>query len=244
MDELIMLLLSQALGKFIEQGITYIIRQSVDSLGNAVTNIVVPYDDDGDGVTDGEEVIYTIDTIIPDLSDGYCICNSGDEVGIGIPMFDIVDGTEFPTFIDTTVTGAENGFLVDDDVYIPLPDLTGDGVADFGKLVDADDNNLPDASPDAPFYPVGSVGYMRYIENGSDEKSFIIVSADGTVSVYDPNGELTEEDYNQAYSLWVKDNGALDKPFANYSVTEALLFIVAVFAGVSLVGKLFKRRLY
>ena len=37
---------------------------------------------------------------------------------------------------------------------------------------------------------------------------------------------------------------ALDKPFKNYSVTEALLLIVAIFAGVSLIGKLFKRRVY
>ena len=68
------------------------------------------------------------------------------------------------------------------------------------------------------------------------------MSPDGTMTVYDPAGTLTRETYNEAYALWLKDNGALDKQFDNYSVTEALLLPVAIAAVVILLCKIFKRR--
>lgn len=252
MEEIIISIIYQVIGSLIEQGITYIIRQATDELGNWVTQIVVPQDRDGDGVNDYEDIIYSFDTLIPDTSNGFCLCNRDDEVGIGLPMFDLIDSKEFTQRIeyrgDGTLTGNDHGYILGRDVYCPLPvDFDGDGQLDWGKVIDDDDNGIPDASPEAPFYPVGSDGFRTYIENSHSsekEKSFIIVSAEGTVSVYDPNGDLTEEDYDKAYTLWLKDNAALDKPFKNYSVTEALLLIVAIFAGVSLIGKLFKRRAY
>ena len=242
MEEIIAFILSQLL----EAGIKYTIKKKVDEVGNNITQLIQLFDDDSDGVIDREELIYTIESLIPDLSADYCIVNKDDEIGIGFPELRIVDNTDMADMLDEVIVGNNNGVIVDGDTYVPLPfDTTGDGVNDWGKIVDADDNGIPDASPEAPFYPVGSDGYNQIIQSGrTDEKSFIIVSAEGTVSIYDPNGDLTEEDYNQAYTLWLKDNAALDKPFKNYSVTEALLLIVALFAGVSLIGKLFKRRIY
>ncbi len=242
MEEILAIILSQLL----EAGIKYTIKKKVDEVGNNITQLIQLFDDDADGVIDREELIYTIESLIPDLSADYCIVNKGDEIGIGFPELRIVDNTDMADMLDEVIVGNNNGVIVDGDTYVPLPfDTTGDGVNDWGKIVDADDNGIPDAASEAPFYPVGSDGYNQIIQSGrSDEKSFIIVSAEGTVSIYDPNGDLTEEDYNQAYTLWLKDNAALDKPFKNYSVTEALLLIVALFAGVSLIGKLFKRRIY
>ena len=242
MEEIIAFILSQLL----EAGIKYTIKKKVDEVGNNITQLIQLFDDDSDGVIDREELIYTIESLIPDLSADYCIVNKDDEIGIGFPELRIIDNTDMADMLDEVIVGNNNGVIVDGDTYVPLPfDTTGDGVNDWGKIVDADDNGIPDASPEAPFYPVGSDGYNQIVQSGrTDEKSFIIVSAEGTVSIYDPNGDLTEEDYNQAYTLWLKDNAALDKPFKNYSVTEALLLIVALFAGVSLIGKLFKRRIY
>ncbi len=242
MEEILAIILSQLL----EAGIKYTIKKKVDEVGNNITQLIQLFDDDADGVIDREELIYTIESLIPDLSADYCIVNKGDEIGIGFPELRIVDNTDMADMLDEVIVGNNNGVIVGGDTYVPLPfDTTGDGVNDWGKIVDADDNGIPDAAPEAPFYPVGSDGYNQIIQSGrSDEKSFIIVSAEGTVSIYDPNGDLTEEDYNKAYTLWLKDNAALDKPFKNYSVTEALLLIVALFAGVSLIGKLFKRRIY
>ena len=242
MEEIIAIILSELL----KAGIKYTIKKKVDEVGNNITQLIQVFDDDADGVIDREELIYTIESLIPDLSADYCIVNKDDEIGIGFPELRIIDNTDMADMLDEVIVGNNNGVIVDGDTYVPLPfDTTGDGVNDWGKIVDADDNGIPDASPEAPFYPVGSDGYNQIIQSGrTDEKSFIIVSAEGTVSIYDPNGDLTEEDYNQAYTLWLQDNAALDKPFKNYSVTEALLLIVALFAGVSLIGKLFKRRIY
>ena len=245
MTEIIIGILYEVINKLIEQGIKYIIKKTVDEVGNIVTQIVVPVDKDGDGVAESEEVLYSFNCSIPDLSDGYCIVNRDDEIGIGLPQFELINATDMADRLVDTVTGNNNGYLIGDDVYVPLLfDFSGDGQLDWGRVIDDDDNGIPDASDDAPFFPIGSEGYKQIVSGSGSEKSFIIVSADGTVSIYDPNGDLTEQDYNQAYSLWLKDNNALDKPFKNYSVTEALLLIVALFAGASLIGKLFKRRIY
>lgn len=88
-----------------------------------------------------EQVVYTLDTLIPSFSDGYCLCNDGDEIGVGLPQYKIIDGTTISDIISdlSVVTGNSDGFLVDmdgdgfqDDVLVPLPDLTGDGQSDWG----------------------------------------------------------------------------------------------------------------
>lgn len=202
--------------KALEEGINYIIKKVVDSAGNVITQIVYEYDTDGDGIMDGEQIIYTLDTLIPSLDNGYCLCNKGNEIGLGLPQFEIVDGFEISELIDTDiVTGNDNGFIVDldndgeyDDILIPLPDFTGDGYSDWGWLVDADDNGLPDVSPYSPFYPVGSEGYTEIVSRVTEEEPYTI----------------------------------MNKPIAEYTVTEGILLIFLIACGFKFVSKAFRRK--
>lgn len=261
MEEIVLTLLlsalETALKEAIEGAVKYVVKKVVDNTGKVVTKIVTSIDTDGDGVDDLQEDIISFDLTIPDLSNGYCLCNDGDQIGIGLPELRIIDCTEIGDYLpydqyDTSVTGNDHGYIldidgdgVDDDVLIPLPDFTGDGRSDWGWIVDNDDNGLPDVSPISPFYPVGSPEYHTIVEHSQPiQGGIVIMSADGTMSIYDPAGELTEETYSEAYQLWCKDNGALVKPFDYYTVSEALLLFVAGFAVVSLISKLFKRRHY
>lgn len=219
MEEYIISLILQALAAALEQavkeGIKYVIKKVVDSAGNTITKIVYEYDSDGDGIMDGEQEIYRLDTMIPDLSSGYCLCNRDNEIGLGMPQFEIVDGFEISNLIDTkTVAGNDNGFIVDldndgqiDDVLIPLPDFTGDGYNDWGWLVDDDDNGLPDVSPYSPFYPVGSDEYTYIIER-------------------------------QTYT----EETIMEKPVDSYSVTEGLLALILIFVGLNFLRGLFTRK--
>ena len=74
------------------------------------------------------------------------------------------------------------------------------------------------------------------------ELQIIIISPDGTMTYYDEGGNITAEVADTAYSLWLSENAALDKPFANYSVSEALLLFIAIGSVVGLICKVFKRR--
>ena len=208
--------IEEAIANAVKEGIKWIIRKAVDAAGNVVTEIVYKFDNDGDGEYDSEEVIYTIDTIIPDLSDGYCLCNKGDEIGLGLPSFRLVDADDvLPILRDLDDYLSDgDGFCIDldddganDDILFPLPfDGTGDGLPDFQIIVDDDDNGLPDVSPDSPFYPIGSKGYQQITETHSDNVP------------------------------------ALTKSFKNYTVSEALLFIIACGSLVAIFSKIFKRR--
>lgn len=207
--------LEAALTKAIESGIEYIIKKVVDAAGNVITQIVYEYDSDGDGENDSEEIIYTLDIMIPDLEDGYCLCNKGNEIGLGLPQYKILDGFEISDLIGTDIiTGNDNGFIVDvdfdgenDDILIPLPDFTGDGYDDWGWLIDDDNNGLPDVSPFAPFYPVGSEEYTYIIEQ---------TAAD--------------------------DTPIMEKPIDNYNVTEGLLALLVLFTALKFVWGLFTRK--
>lgn len=74
------------------------------------------------------------------------------------------------------------------------------------------------------------------------ELEIIIVSPDGTMTIYDRDGNITAEEADTAYSLWLSDNNVLDKRFDHYSVTEGLLLFIAIGTAVALISKLFKRR--
>ena len=243
MEEILALILSQLL----EAGIKYTIKKKVDEVGNNISQLVQLFDDDGDGEFDREEVIYTIESLIPDLSGDYCIVNNDDgKIGIGVPALSIVDNTDMADLLDDVVAGTNNGVIVDADIYVPLNyDTTGDGVNDWGKLIDSDDNGIPDAASDTPFYPVGSDGYNRIVNSrvGESGVDIVLVSSDGEIAVYDRNGNIKPEDVDTAYATWVSKNGIMNKPFDNYSVTEGLLlltFIVSLFAFFS--GIFRKRR--
>lgn len=248
--------LYKALEKAIADGIDYAIRKAVDVFGNYVTQIVQQIDTDGDGIADSEVVLHTMDILIPDLDNGYCIVNKGDKIGIGYPEFEVINGMEIYPYAemwdpDSTprITGNGDGYLLDmdddgdwDDVVIPLPDFSGDGIPEWGWVTDDDDNGVPDASGDAPFYPVGSEEYSAVIQSDNNAPSIIVMSPDGTMSVYDTNGQLTAEDCDTAYSLWVSENGIMNKPLDNYSVTEGILFIGFWVGAFALIRKIFRRK--
>lgn len=80
------------------------------------------------------------------------------------------------------------------------------------------------------------------IEVEATKLQIIIVSPDGTMTIYDESGNITAEVADNAYSLWLSDNGALDKHFEHYSVSEALLLFIALGSLVGLISKIFKRR--
>ena len=218
------------------------LRKTVDDFKNTVTEVVVIYDSDGDGENDTEEVVYRIYQTLPDYETGFCICNKGSEIGLGMPMFEIIDGRVFPDLLvdvptaDTlsnpldlsepsditsspavvvqnypVVTGNDKYLLVDfdddgyNDVISPAADITGDGINDWFKIVDDNDDGLPDASPNAPFYTVGSDAFNELV----------------------------------GYS---KDELALTKPFEYYSVPEALLFVIAACVLFFFFKNIFKRR--
>lgn len=71
----------------------------------------------------------------------------------------------------------------------------------------------------------------------------VIITPDGPIVLY---AESCSEEYDalvsRAEAAWVDKYGAMDKPLHNYSVSEALLFIIACGTVVSLFCKLFKRR--
>lgn len=249
--QIVLVAIEQAIQSAVEGAIDYIIRKVVDETGRIVTEIVYRIDSDGDGSPDSEQVVYTLDTLIPSFDDGYCICNRDDEIGIGLPQYKVIDGTSISELLPdlSVVTGNSDGFIVDidgdglqDDVLIPLPDITGDGQSDWGWIVDDDDNGIPDASPDSPFYPVGSDGYDQIVRGSSDGVDIVLVSSDGEIAVYDRNGNIKADDVDNAYALWVSENGIMDKPIRNYTVTEGLLFLSFVVGAFAFVSKLWRKR--
>lgn len=242
MEEIIIGILIKAVGdavsNAIEKGINYIVRKVVDGAGRVVSQIVYRYDDDEDGEYDREEIILTLDTLIPDLSNGFCLCNKGNEIGFGLPQYRIIDGKELPSMLGNVkllegdddfnppavvpdygsviVTGNDNGFIVDidddgeyDDILLPTSDFTGDGLPDWHWIVDDDGDGLPDVSPYSPFYPVGSEEY-----------------------------EILLERSGQA------DNGIMSKKLDRYTVSEGLLALILLFTFFSFVRGLFRRSDY
>ena len=162
--------------------IDYKIRQIVDEFGNLVTEFYQSFDTDGDGIAETENVLFSLISAIPDLDNDYILVNDGDEVGLGLPEMRIIDGMDIGAFvdIDDDIMGNSDGYLVDldgdmhsDDMLIPLEDFTGDGMHDWGWIVDSDDNGLPDLADDSPFYPVGSEPYYDIISASSGDSNIL-----------------------------------------------------------------------
>lgn len=198
--------------------IIFTIRKIVGHNGSSTTQIVCTYDTDGDGEYDAEDIIYSLDVQIPDLSAGYCICNRGNDIGIGIPEFTIIDYSDFFSCYESLdkITYNGHGYLCDldgdgvDDVVYPFELQDPQRTYNYCMfLVDDDDNGIPDASPYCSFYPVGSQEYIGFVEQQKTQ--------------------LYEEK-------------ALDKPFSRYTVSEALLFLIFVGSAVAMISKIFKRR--
>lgn len=238
----------------IEKAVEYVVRKGIDEAGRAITRIGYYLDTDGDGIEEFIE-LGCWDTLMPDFDDTFSICNDGDKIGLGMPQYQLIDGMSITDYADTldtsnlpTITGNSQGWLMDVDfdgekeVVVELPDLTGDGFPDFGWPVDTNDDSLPDASPDGPFIEFGSEEYDKYVQQTKEAGNIIVVSGDGSMSVYDMNGNITAEDCDTAYSLWVSKNGIMNKPIDNYTVTEGLLFIGFIVASFGFLHKIFRRK--
>lgn len=169
-----------ALENAIKEGIKYVVRKVINEAGKTVIRFI----------TEGtEEVIYELDASIAQLSGvwndmGLTLGNIGDEVGFGVPIYNFVSHNDFISFLTVPTAAAADGdvltlspisylgstAIVDYDgdgqsePMFPVPDFDGDGYADWGELVDDDDNGLPDLSPDLPFYPVGSDEFTYIVE--------------------------------------------------------------------------------
>ena len=74
--------------------------------------------------------------------------------------------------------------------------------------------------------------------------SIIVIGADGSVSVYDENYELSYEDINFAYEKWIQSNGIMVKPFEHYTVSEGLLMIITGVVLVYFLMRIFRRKHY
>ncbi len=123
----------------------------------------------------------------------------------------------------------EDGDLLPDDPYNPFREW------------DEDPGGWDPFDP-IPIDPVIPVDPKPEEPTTSTETQIIIVTPDGSMMIYDEAGNITAEIADTAYSLWLSDNGALDKRFDHYSVSEALLLVIALGSLVGLVSKIFKRR--
>lgn len=145
--------------------------------------------------------------------------------------------------------------IIEGGKYLLKKIVDGAGKAIWRAFTDEDGDQLPDdpenpfrewdEEPDdwEPFDPIPiDPGVSVPVEPEQSDLRIIIVNPDGTMTIYDSDGTITAEDVDTAYSLWLSDNGALDKPFNNYTVTEGLLLFIAIGSVVALISKLFKRR--
>lgn len=114
------------------------------------------------------------------------------------------------------------------------PGETTSGVGDSGVESDLpvtsepEDPVRPPAETEDPIQTIGDI---------------VIITPDGPIVLYAESGSQEYYDLvSAAEAAWVDKYGAMDKPLHNYSVSEALLFIIACGTVVSLLCKLFKRR--
>lgn len=228
----------------------YYVKKNIDGIVQLVRSL----DTDNDGAYE-DVVIAELGTITYDYQADYNIVSDGDTIGIGTAAVQVIDGMEISEFVDTyalddtSIISVNNGSYIydvdhdgDNDIIIPLADLTGDGFGDFGLVLDEDDNGVPDVADDTPYYPIGTDEYNTIVRRMSNEPSMIIVSSDGTMTVYDTSGQITAEDCDTAYSLWVSENGIMTKPLDNYTVTEGILFISFLVGCFGFIGMLCRRK--
>lgn len=77
--------------------------------------------------------------------------------------------------------------------------------------------------------------------NLPSDVSYIMVNPDGTMVIYDSNGNITQDNCDMAYSLWVSENGIMHKKLNNYTVSEGLLALILLFTVINFVRGLFRR---
>lgn len=141
--------------------------------------------------------------------------------------------------------------VIDGITYLVSKALNEAGEWIWNLFTDEDGDGVPD-DPENPWdswdhepedwlpYPKDDTSEP---EESEDVGTIIFMTADGPVVLYSEKGG---EEYNDLVSRvteeWVYTNGAMMKPYHNYTVSEAYLFIIAVGTLVSLFSKIFKRR--
>ncbi len=206
--------LEAALTAAAEKGVEYIIRKIVDGTGKVVSEIFYRFDSDGDGELDSEQIIYTLDITLTDLGDGYCLCNRDNEIGIGYPKLKLVDASDvLPILRDDYYISDGNGFSID---Y----DNDGDNDTLFPLPFDGTGDGLPDFQ----------------VICDDDDNGLPDVAPDS------PFYPIGSEGYQEIVEAHSENVPALDKSFKNYTVTEALLFLIFIGSAVAMISKIFKRR--
>lgn len=143
----------------------------------------------------------------------------------------VVEGV---TYLLKKVAGEAGNFL-----WQLFTDEDGDGVPDDPENPWDTWDQEPDEwtpFPQLPDDPVISEP-IQTIEN------IVVITPDGPVIMYaNPDSENYNTIVSQANNEWLELYGSTIKPFEVYSVSEALLFIIASCALFWLFGKIFKRR--
>lgn len=148
------------------------------------------------------------------------------------------------------VAGKIVGTIIVDGVkYLLKKTVDSVGSAIWQAFADEDENGVPD-TPDNPFneWTEEPDEWTPFPPAETSEPTqtigdIVLFTPDGPVILYsESGGEEYDALVSQATELWVEKYGAMDKPLHNYSVSEALLFIIAAGTVVSLFCKLFKRR--
>lgn len=141
MEGAILALLSELLTQAITQYAKWEIKRKLNNAGKFVSEFYALIDNDGDGVAEHEELVFSFDASVPQSYNGYSLVNNGDEIGLGYPEYEIIDAAEFASRIsnhnDGTITATDDYYIVDDDVYLPIPvDYDLDGRNDWGRVLD------------------------------------------------------------------------------------------------------------
>lgn len=124
-------------------------------------------------------------------------------------------------------------------------DEDDDGVPDTEKPEFTEDDDEEETSreeetsePDTPTRPPANTS-----EPSLTVGDIVVITPDGPMIIYaNSDDEHYSELVSDANEQWLEMYGATQKPFGNYSVSEALLFIIAGCALFGLFRKIFGRR--
>lgn len=197
-------------------GLVISIRKFVDAFGNVSTQIYYKYDSDGDGEADAEKVIYNIESYIPDLNEPYQLVDNNGTIGLGFPMLRTIDS------VDVAAGFSESDYHSSTCGGYRLA-LEGDDVLDdvvYPLPFDFSGDSLPDFQ-------------------------IVVDDNDNGLPDYCPTSPfypIGSEGYQEILEAHSENVPALDKSFKNYTVSEALLFVIACGSLVAIFSKIFKRR--
>lgn len=192
------------------------VRKFIDAFGNVSTEIVYKYDSDGDGKLDSERVIYNIESYIPDLNEPYQLVDKNGTIGLGFPMLRTVDSVDVSAaFSDSDYHSSTSG--------------------GYRIALECDDV-LDDVVYPLPF---------DYTGDGLPDFQIIVDDNNNGLPDYCPTAPfypIGSEGYQEIVEAHSQNVPALEKSFKNYTVSEALLFIIACGSLVAIFSKIFKRR--